>query len=58
VLLLRKSGQLAVVDLHSGAVQTSFDAGADQIIGGAFVGDEVIVGHSVWRGDLWLADLR
>jgi serine/threonine protein kinase/Tol biopolymer transport system component len=57
LLVLRNSGTFAVVDVHSGKVQIDFDAGADQIVGGAFVGDEVIVGRTVWKGDLWIADL-
>ena len=57
LLVLRNSGQFAVVDVRSGRVLVDFDAGADQIVGGAFVGDEVIVGRTVWKGDLWIADL-
>jgi Tol biopolymer transport system component len=57
LLLLRNSGELAVVDVHSGSVKVQFDAGADQILGGAFVGKEIIVGRSVWRGDLWISSL-
>jgi serine/threonine protein kinase/Tol biopolymer transport system component len=57
LLLLRNSGELAVIDVHGGSVKVQFDAGADQILGGAFVGKEIIVGRSVWRGDLWIASL-
>jgi len=57
LLVLRNSGNFAVVDVHSGRVQVEYDAGADQIVGGTFIGDEVIVGRTVWKGDLWIADL-
>jgi aminoglycoside phosphotransferase (APT) family kinase protein len=57
LLLLRSTGELALVEVASGRVLSQFDAGADQIIGGTLVGDEIVVGRSVWRGDLWIAEI-
>ena len=58
LLAIRRDGQLAEIEVATSKVLRTFDTGTDQIFGTAYVGDEILVGHSASAGDIWEAYLR
>jgi hypothetical protein len=43
------------IDVAKGTVLTRY-AGSDEIRGFTYVGDELVVTHRLWAGNLWIAD--
>jgi hypothetical protein len=54
LLLLRGGTFLFEIDLASGRTTRTYDAGATQFMGVTYLGDQIVIGRSSWKGDLWL----
>ena len=58
-LALGRGGvEVLELSLPDGTVLRHFDAGTRQITGLAYRGDDLIVGLTGWKGDIWLAEAR
>jgi dipeptidyl aminopeptidase/acylaminoacyl peptidase len=56
LLALREGHELIEVDWRTGRVLRAYSAGADQLSGAAYRGDDIAVWRVSWTGDLWLAE--
>jgi Tol biopolymer transport system component len=55
--VLIQGAMIAVeIEIAKGTVLTRYDAGSDEIAGLAYVGDEIVVSHRLWAGNLWIGD--
>lgn len=55
--VIRASKEVIEIDVASGKVLRRFDAGADQLDGLTYSGDDLVTSRMLWVGDIWVADL-
>jgi dipeptidyl aminopeptidase/acylaminoacyl peptidase len=47
---------LVELDMKSGKVLSRYDAGNEEVAGLTYAGDELVLAHRIWGGNLWIAD--
>jgi hypothetical protein len=58
ILLVRRDGESIELAIATGQVLRRFSVGADLLVGVTYLGDDIIVSHSAWHGDVWTAALE